>query len=124
MKKINTVIADALGKTESGKHLIIEAKAIGPRIHDFFELGHSTLVEMPREDPKYRKMFHLTMIDRVKAGKKTVQTPYHLFKAANPKLRELAARGDEEYNLSRMVLQYTWQDCGSFVDTVEMILGK
>ena len=123
MKKINTVIADAFGKTESGKFLVIEAKAIGPRVHHIKELTHETLVGMTQATHWYRKRFHWIMQERVKAGKPTVQTPFDLFKAAKPVLREIAVHGGKEYNDTIMTMQFTWQSHQTLQDTVELILS-
>lgn len=122
MKKINTVMADAFGKTESGKFLVVEAKAIGPRVHHIKELTHSTLVEMTRNTHWYRKRFHWVMQERVKAGKPTVQTPFDLFKAAKSTLKEIAVHGGKEYNSALMTVQFTWQSHQTLQDTVELIL--
>jgi hypothetical protein len=125
MRKINNnAMADAFGKTESGKFLVVEAKTIGTRVHHIKELTHSTLVEMTRSTHWYRKRFHWVMIERIKAGKPTVQTPFDLFKAAKPVLRRIAANGGKEYNAALMTLQFTWQSSRTLGDTVELILGK
>jgi hypothetical protein len=123
-KKVNTAMADAFGKTESGKLLVVEVKAIGPRVHHIKELAHSTLVEMTRSTHWYRKRFHWVMVERIKAGKPTVQTPFDLFKAAKPVVRKIAADGGKEYNAALMTLQFTWQSPRTLEDTVELILGK
>jgi hypothetical protein len=122
MKKINTAIADAFGKTESGKFLVVEVKAIGPRVHHIKELAHSTLVELTRTTHYYRKRFSWVMEARVNAGKPTVQTPFDLFKIAKSVLREVGARGGSEYNKALMTLQYTWQTQRTLEETVELIL--
>ncbi len=123
MKKINTVMADAFGKTSNGQILVVEAKAIGPRVIHIKELAHDTLVGMTRTTPWYRKRFHWIMQERVKANKPTVQNPFLLFKAAKPVLKKIAVSGGKEYDNARMTLQFTWQSHRTLEDTVELILG-
>lgn len=125
MKKIdNPIMADAFSKTEGGKVLVFQAKAIGIRVHDIKELAHSTIMEMTRNTHWYKKRFYQLMSDRKKAGKSSVGSPFDLFKAAKPVLREIAARGENaKYKSALMTLQFTWSSRKTLTDTVEMILG-
>lgn len=122
-KEINTAMVDAFSETESGQILVIEAKAIGPRVTNLKELAHDTIVEMTKTTRWYHKRFHWIMQERVKANKPTVQTPFHLFKAAKPVLKEIAVQGGKEYSSAHMTLQFTWDSHESLQDTVNLILG-
>lgn len=113
---------DAYGKTEDGKALIVEVKAIGPRVTKLRELAHSTIMEMTKNTHWYRKRFYQLMKERKWGKKPTVTHPFDLFKAAKPVLRELAVKGGDDYKAALMTLQFTWSSRKTLNDTVKLIL--
>lgn len=121
--KNRNVFADAFAKSESGALLVLETKDIGPRVHHIKELAHSTIMEMTRTTPYYRKRFCMVMEHRAKTGKISVQNPYELFKAAKSSLKVIALSGGRDYNAALMTLQFTWSSQKTLTQTVELILG-
>lgn len=86
-------IADAFMKTRKGKSIVVEAKnAIRPR---------------------YRELDHLAYVTYVSSTPPN-QNHYHLYKAAKPRIRELAAAGDDKYNEASTALKCAWTDRGHF----------
>lgn len=124
MKKINTAMADAFGKTDNGKFLVVEAKATShTQMKELNTLSHSTFVEMT-QSAYYRYWFYVTMNDRNVACKRTVKTPFDLFKASKPILKKIASGKGGEFRSTLLTLQYTWDSIGNLADTVDLILGK
>jgi len=120
----NSIIADAFGKTKSGKCFIANIKTQArTRVTHINELSHSTFVLMTRKTGKYRYWFSKEMKARMNADKDYTITPFNLFKASKPILRKMAINGGTEYNEAIMKLQYTWGSEKDVKETIEMILG-
>ncbi len=123
-KKINTAMSDAFGETESGKFFVVEAKSTSDmQMKELNTLSHNTFVEMTQSS-YYRSWFYVTMNDRKVAGKKTLNTPFDLFKASKPILKKIASGKGEEFRSTLLTLQYTWDSIGNLANTVDLILGK
>lgn len=116
------VAFDAVAKTDNGKVMVVEAKAIGTRVRDLRELAHSTIMEMTKTTRWYKKRFYELMKERRWGKKSTVKHPFDLFKASKPVLKEIAVNGGQEYKATLMILQYTWSSRKTLTDTVNLIL--
>ena len=121
--KDRNALADAFAKTESGSFLAMQAREIGPRVHNIKELAHQTIMDMTRTTPYYRKRLHMVMDRRVKASKAIARNPYELFKAAKPVLKGIARRGGDEYERALNTLRFTWSSQKTLAETVTMLLG-
>lgn len=123
-KKINTAIADAFGKTDSGKFLVVQAKSTADtQTKVLNDLSHSTFVLMTRNS-YYRYWFYVLMNDRNVACKRIVEKPFDLFKASKPILKKIASSKNEEFKSALLTLHFTWNSIGNLANTVDLILGK
>ena len=120
----NKLFADALIKTESGRHLVAEMKStIGTRMTHINELSHDTFVVFTKDTGKFRYWFSMVMKERAKAGKDYTRTPFDLFKVSKKTLKNVALKGGAEYADALLKLQYTWGSMEDTKDTIDMVLG-
>ena len=114
---------EAYGKTTDGKHIVAEARNIGPRVTALRELAHEAIVELTKSTPEYRSRFYGLMAKRRRAQLPTVKNPFLLFKAAKPVLKEIAIDGGTLYDQITEDFQYLWCSEKSLAETIDMILA-